>query len=210
MDAKRTFDIVLASVGLAAAAPVVGLAALALTVESPGPVFFAQPRLGRGGRPFRLYKLRKFQADADADGPALTVALDPRLTRVGALLERSRLDELPQLWNVLRGEMSLVGPRPESLYFEDLFAGPAAALLAHRPGLFGPAQCIALDEAGEYPPGENPEVFYRRVLFPRKAAIDLGYYPSATPLRDVAWIGACVFAVLASLGRAPAAARAGR
>jgi len=121
--AKRTFDVVGASVGLLLLSPVLGLAALAVKLDSRGPVFYGQTRVGRGNRPFRIWKFRTMVQDADtmleqladrneADGPLFKIADDPRITRVGRILRKTSIDELPQLWNVLRNEMSLVGPRP--------------------------------------------------------------------------------------------------
>lgn len=111
MNGKRAFDLLLAPLLLAAAAPVLGLAALAILLEGPGPVLFRQERLGLGGRPFTILKLRTMAAGAERSG-VMTRRDDPRITRVGRFLRAARLDELPQLLNVLRGEMSLVGPRP--------------------------------------------------------------------------------------------------
>jgi len=121
--AKRTFDLVVAATLLLLAAPILAVAAVAIRLDSPGPVFFGQTRVGRGNRPFRIWKLRTMVADADtrkaelahrnqADGPLFKIDDDPRITRVGRFLRRTSLDELPQLWNVLRNDMSLVGPRP--------------------------------------------------------------------------------------------------
>ena len=96
---------------------------MAIRIDSRGPILYSQMRIGQGGRPFRLYKFRKFHHQAPVAGGALTVANDPRLTRVGWFLERTKLDELPQLWNIVRGEMSVVGPRPETPHFADCFVG---------------------------------------------------------------------------------------
>src|SRR5512144_3075126 len=118
---KRTFDIVVAASALLMLSPVMLVVAAAIRTESPGPIIFAQRRLGRHGKPFRLYKFRKFPDGEAEDGAAVTVQGDARLTRVGRLLQQSKLDELPQFWNVLIGDMSLIGPRPESPRFMDCF-----------------------------------------------------------------------------------------
>jgi lipopolysaccharide/colanic/teichoic acid biosynthesis glycosyltransferase len=195
--AKRTLDIVVAALALLLLAPVMLLVAAAVRVETPGPVLFAQQRLGRHGRPFRLFKFRKFPdrpampvgaAGDAAGGPAVTVHDDVRLTRVGRLLQRSKLDELPQFWNVLTGEMSLVGPRPESPRFAACYGDAYATLLAFRPGLFGPAQVLFRNESALFPPGRDPEEFYRAVLFPAKARLDLAYYRRASFVGDMAWL----------------------
>lgn len=111
---KRACDVVLGTAGLVLSAPILGIAALAIKAESPGPVFFSQPRVGRGGRIYRVRKLRSMRDNAEEDsGPKLATGNDPRVTRVGRFLRLTRLDEVPQFWNVLLGDMSVVGPRPE-------------------------------------------------------------------------------------------------
>ncbi len=147
---KRLLDIAGSLAGLLLAAPVVAAAALLIVRESPGPVFYVQERCGRRGRRFRLYKLRTMRPDAeeaDAARPGWTVSGDPRRTRVGAWLRRYNIDELPQFWNVLRGDMSLVGPRPERPFFVEQFApGIAHYMWRHvsKPGLTGWAQVNGL------------------------------------------------------------------
>ena len=174
--ARRAFDLVVAAGALAAAAPVMLLIAAAIRLETPGPVLFGQVRLGRDGRHFTMYKFRKFGADAGTQGCPLTMRDDARMTGVGRLLMRSKLDELPQLWNVLRGEMAVIGPRPESLAFADCFRDGFERLLDHRPGLLGLAQILFRDEAALYATGSaDAPRFYRSVLFPAKARIDLAY-----------------------------------
>jgi lipopolysaccharide/colanic/teichoic acid biosynthesis glycosyltransferase len=110
---KRLFDLLLAGFGVLLLAPLLGLIALAIKLDSPGPVFFRQVRVGRYGREFRIHKFRTMRVDAEALGAQITVGADPRITRVGHWLRASKVDELPQLLDVLQGSMSLVGPRPE-------------------------------------------------------------------------------------------------
>ncbi|HEY7576782.1 MAG TPA: sugar transferase [Acetobacteraceae bacterium] len=181
-------------------APLLLAIAVGICVETGRPVFFMQTRLGRGGRPFRLIKFRKFRQDCGTAQLPLTLYNDSRLTRVGRLLERSKFDELPQLWNVVRGEMEIVGPRPESLTFRDCFAGAYHAVLEHTPGIFGPSQALFRNEGKLYRPDWEPEAFYRAILFPAKARLDLTYYPTRTPIRDLIWV---IHGVLAVLGCAP-------
>jgi lipopolysaccharide/colanic/teichoic acid biosynthesis glycosyltransferase len=109
---KRAFDILLSSVGLVVSAPLWGLSALAIRIEDGGPVFFTQSRVGRGGRPFMAYKFRSMVAGADGRKALRSGSHDPRVTRVGTVLRATAMDELPQLWNIFRGDMSFVGPRP--------------------------------------------------------------------------------------------------
>lgn len=185
---KRGADIIVAAVALVVLLPVMLLVAVAVKAETPGPVLFSQQRLGRYGRPFRLYKFRKFADGPQAQGPAVTVHGDARLTRVGRVLQESKLDELPQFWNVLIGDMSLVGPRPESPRFTDCFRDRHWAVLQHRPGLFGPAQVLFRNESALFPTGGDPEDFYRQTLFPAKARLDLAYYAGANIFTDAAWL----------------------
>ena len=194
--AGRLLDIMVASIGLVIASPVIALTALALWIEGGRPIFFAQRRLGRFGRPFQIYKFRKFDPAASGNGP-LTVKDDPRLTGVGRLIEKWKINELPQLWNVMRGDMSVVGPRPETVNFADCFSPNYLGVLNHKPGIFGPAQVLFRDEASLYPVGADTDRFYRETLFPLKASIDLAYFSRRTVLSDLTWILRGVFAVVA-------------
>ncbi|MBN1556741.1 MAG: exopolysaccharide biosynthesis polyprenyl glycosylphosphotransferase, partial [Lentisphaerae bacterium] len=145
---KRAADLGGASVGLLLAAPVIAAAAVLIKRSSPGAVFFRQERCGEKGRPFILYKLRTMRTDAEADsGPVFASENDPRRTRIGAFLRRYNLDELPQLWNVLKGDMSLVGPRPERPHFVEQFKADIGRYMwrhVSKPGLTGWAQVNGL------------------------------------------------------------------
>lgn len=185
---KRTMDVVLALLGLIAGAPLMVLIALLVRLDSPGKAIFSQPRLGLHGRPFRMHKFRKFPDNWGTKGASVTVAADVRMTRLGRFLERTKLDELPQLWNILVGEMSFVGPRPETLNFKDLFVGEFAHVHDYLPGIFGPNQVAFRNESQLYPPDQDPETFYRQQLFPRKARNDLDYFSRATAWTDLLWI----------------------
>lgn len=159
---KRVFDVVVSSVLLVCLAPLMLLIALAIKLDSPGPVLFVQERIGENGRPFRMYKFRSMVADADQrlaevvaldalPQPAFKLRHDPRVTRVGRFLRRTSLDELPQLWNVWRGEMSLVGPRPEEARIVARYSPWQRKRLAVKPGVTGPMQVsgrgdLSLDE----------------------------------------------------------------
>ena len=133
---RRLLDISCAVIAAFLLAPVVLIVALAIWMEGGRPILFSQLRLGQHGRPFRMYKFRKFRPDCDGHGAPLTRQGDERLTRLGRFLVSSKLDELPQLWNLACGDMSLVGPRPESLAFRDCFCNGFEKILAYKPGLF--------------------------------------------------------------------------
>lgn len=185
---KRIFDIVLAVIVLVVAAPLLALIALAVKLDSPGRAIFSQERLGQGGVVFRIHKFRKFPDNWGARGAGVTVAGDARMTRLGRFLERSKFDELPQLWNILKGEMSFVGPRPESLLFADLFTGELARVHDYKPGVFGPNQVAYRNESDMYPPDRDPDAFYRSELFPAKARNDVDYFARATLFSDIGWM----------------------
>jgi lipopolysaccharide/colanic/teichoic acid biosynthesis glycosyltransferase len=185
---KRLFDLTLGVLGLIVAAPLMAVIAVAIKLDSPGRVFFSQERLGKGGEIFLIHKFRKFPDHWGTQGSGVTVAGDARMTRLGRFLERSKLDELPQLWNILKGDMSFVGPRPESLNFADLFDGELSRVHDYKPGIFGPNQVAYRNESEMYPPDRNPDEFYRSELFPSKARNDIDYFGRATLISDIGWM----------------------
>jgi lipopolysaccharide/colanic/teichoic acid biosynthesis glycosyltransferase len=195
---RRTLDIVCAGVASVILAPIALIVVLAIWVEGGRPILFSQLRLGRNGRPFRMYKFRKFRADCDDRGYPLTLEHDGRLTRVGRVLASTKLDELAQLWNVLRGDMSLVGPRPESLAFADCFRDGFEKVHEHKPGVFGPCQVLFRNESKLYPAGVAAVDFYRQVLFPAKAQTDLAYFSRRTLVSDLGWIFRAAWMIVAS------------
>jgi lipopolysaccharide/colanic/teichoic acid biosynthesis glycosyltransferase len=205
--AKRGFDVLVCGAGLLALWPVGLCAAAAVALEDGRPVLYAAPRAGRYGRLFTMYKFRSMRRDAAAQGPAITGARDPRVTRAGRVLRSTRIDELPQLWNVLRGDMSLVGPRPEDPAFAALYTPQQRAVLALRPGITGPAQVVFADEARLLRPGHVHEDYVTRIL-PAKLAIDLDYVAAPSLGRDLRVLWATARALAATV-RSPPARRAG-
>ncbi|TIM37066.1 MAG: sugar transferase [Mesorhizobium sp.] len=201
--ARRAIDLVIATAAAIVFAPLMLVIALALLLDGGRPIFFSQTRVGAGGQPFRIYKFRKFAVRCDPDGLALTMAGDSRLTTIGRFLALTKFDELPQLWNVFRGEMAIVGPRPESLVFADCFRGGFEAVLRYKPGLLGPAQVLFRHEANLYPRSADPLLFYREVLFPAKARIDLSYYPQRTIGADIMWMMRSFLAVVGLVSPPP-------
>ncbi|WP_046867447.1 sugar transferase [Microvirga massiliensis] len=184
----RALDLIVAIVGLILLCPVMMLVVLAIWVESGWPVFFSQERLAQGGRSFRIHKFRKFHRDSGTNGPPLTTKDDSRLTQVGKFIDRAKLNELPQLWNVLKGDMSIVGPRPETLDFADCFKGTYRRVLDYKPGIIGPSQVFFRNEVSFFPEDADPSQYYREVLFPLKARIDMAYFSERTVLSDIGWI----------------------
>ena len=181
---KRSFDIVVCIVALLLLAPLMTAIALFVKLDSPGPVFFRQERVGRFGRLFRMHKFRTMRADAD--GLQLTVGDDPRITRGGAWLRRTRLDELPQLIDVLRGAMSLVGPRPEvPRYVAHYPPALRERALAVRPGLTDPASLDFIDEAALLARAADPEREYIEVILPAKVQRAAEYAERATLASDL-------------------------
>jgi len=193
--AGRALDVVLAVVGLMVLSPLMLLIAIAIVAESGRPILFSQVRLGRNGRHFRMYKFRKFRPNCSAFGFPLTLSNDARTSKVGRFLARTKLDELPQLYNILRGDMAFVGPRPESLPFANCFEGQYRPVLEYKPGIFGPSQAAFRNEARLYPANGDLIAFYREVLFPLKASLDLEYYPRRTLRKDLAWVVRGILAV---------------
>lgn len=184
--AKRLFDLLCASVALLLLAPLLLVLALVIKLDSPGPVFFRQERVGRHGRPFRIHKLRTMAADAPQRGLAITVGADPRITRCGAWLRRTRLDELPQLIDVLQGHMSLVGPRPEvPRYVQHYPPGLRERALAVRPGITDPSSLAFIDEAGLLAKASDPEREYIEHILPRKLQAAADYAEQATLWTDL-------------------------
>jgi lipopolysaccharide/colanic/teichoic acid biosynthesis glycosyltransferase len=170
---KRSFDIAVSAVGLILLAFPFAVIALAIKLSSTGTVFYRQQRIGRGEQPFCLYKFRTMSVRAD--GPLITVGGDPRITRVGQALRRWKLDELPQLWNVLRGDMSIIGPRPEVERLVRYYTLEQKRLLQQTPGLAGLSQLIYPHEAEVLQGCPNPEEVYRQHLMPKKLTVDLEY-----------------------------------
>jgi lipopolysaccharide/colanic/teichoic acid biosynthesis glycosyltransferase len=180
--AKRAIDVVVATVVLIVTLPLMLVIALCVVIESPGPVFYRAERIGLRRRPLWMLKFRKMHADAR--GLALTVQGDARLTRVGGLLLRLRLDELPQFWHVLRGEMSLIGPRPESPEFVAARPADFDEILSVRPGIAGLSQ-LAFAAEGEILRRDDPVADYLGRILPQKCAIDRLYVREGTVLMDL-------------------------
>jgi lipopolysaccharide/colanic/teichoic acid biosynthesis glycosyltransferase len=186
---KRALDIVVAAVALVVLCPLLLAIAVLVVVDSPGPIFYRAERVGFRGRRLRMLKFRKMHPAAT--GAALTVEDDERLTRVGAWLARTKLDELPQLWHVLRGDMSLVGPRPESPSFVARFPSDYAVILATRPGLTGYTQ-LAFAREGAILDRQDAHRHYVTALLPQKVGLDRLYASDLSVRRDLGILVATV------------------
>lgn len=180
---KRLFDVLCSVLGLLVLAPLLLLAAIWIKLDSPGPALFRQTRVGRHGVPFTIHKFRTMRLEP---GAAITVGADPRITRSGRLLRQTKLDELPQLWDVLRGAMSLVGPRPELPRYVELYpADLRERVLAVRPGITDPASLAFSHEAELLAAAADPEREYREVVMPAKLRLSADYAARASLATDL-------------------------
>lgn len=192
MTAKRFVDLALSIPGLIVLLPLMVVLAIWVRLDSPGPSLFRQRRVGRGGRCFDILKFRTMVTDAESAGGPLTVGGDRRVTRAGRLLRRYKLDELPQLWNVVRGEMSLVGPRPEVPKYVALYDAAQRRVLELVPGITDPASIEFIDEERVLAAAVDAERCYTETLLPRKIELNLEYSQRATCWSDLVVIGQTV------------------
>jgi lipopolysaccharide/colanic/teichoic acid biosynthesis glycosyltransferase len=185
---KRLFDVLMALGGLVCLSPLLLVVAILVKLSSPGPVVFRQVRVGRGFRHFHIYKFRSMVQDAPARGASVTAGGDPRVTRVGKFLRRTKIDELLQLINVLKGDMSLVGPRPEVPKYVKLFQPDFAEILTVRPGVTDLASVKYRDEEAYLGLFGNPEEEYIRSLLPEKIELARQYVRRSSFLFDIGLI----------------------
>jgi lipopolysaccharide/colanic/teichoic acid biosynthesis glycosyltransferase len=193
---KRALDLSLSMAGLIVALPLLVLCPIAIKLDSPGPGFFQQTRIGRHGRPFVIFKFRTMFVGSGTGQVKLTVGGDPRVTRVGRWLRSTKLDEIPQLFNVLRGDMSLVGPRPELPEYVAKYTPNQKRILEFMPGITGPAALGFIREEELLVGQANPETFYRHSILPRKLAVDLAYFTKASFSHDLWLLLLTVYRVL--------------
>lgn len=180
---KRAFDMVCAALGLLVLSPVLLLCALLVGLTSPGGVLFRQERVGKDGVPFTIYKFRSMRKDNA--GLKISTSSDSRITPVGRVLRKTKLDELPQLWNVLKGDMSFVGPRPEVREYTDLYTPEQRQVLLVRPGITGLASIRYRNENDLLSASTDPNRTYIEEVMPTKLALDLEYIPRACVSYDV-------------------------
>jgi len=183
MTLKRAFDIVIALAGLLALFPLLIIIAIVIKILTAGPVIFRQGRVGRFGKPFTIYKFRTMRVNDI--GSTVTVQGDPRITPFGKYLRKYKIDELPELWNILKGDMSLVGPRPDVQEYAGRLIGEENKILELRPGLTSPASIKYINEEELLASAPNPQKFYDEVLWPTKVRLNLEYYKTRSFLGDV-------------------------
>lgn len=181
---KRLFDVLVSGAALLALSPVFAIITVGIRLTSPGPVFYRATRVGRNGQPITVYKFRSMVVNAEAQGPGITVSGDSRVTAIGRFLRRYKLDELPQLINVLEGTMSLVGPRPEDPRYVAYYSPEQRQVLQVAPGITSPASVYYRDEESLLA-GEDWQTRYLEQIMPAKLSIDLEYVQNASLSRDL-------------------------
>lgn len=199
--AKRVLDLILSLGALALLWPLLVILAVWVKLDSPGPIFYRGQRVGQDGRLFSMYKFRTMVVGAEREGPAVTYRDDPRITKVGRFLRRSKLDELPQFFNVVKGEMSLVGPRPEDPRYVAFYTPEQHQVLSVRPGITGPTQLEYRDEASMLQ-GESVDQEYVSRLMPEKLKLDLEYVRHRSLMGDLKILWATATTLLSKGGKA--------
>jgi len=183
---KRLFDIIFSFLGLILISPLLLIVAILIKLSSPGPVFYRGERIGRGGKSFRIFKFRTMVVDAEKLGGPSTAGDDPRLTKIGKFLKKFQLDEVPQLINVLRGEMSLVGPRPEvKMYVNMMTNEERSVILSIKPGMTDLASLYNFHEGEVLRGAADPEKAYLEKVRPEKLSLQIKYVKEKSFLGDI-------------------------
>jgi len=208
---KRLIDILASACGLLLLAPLFAVVALSIKLDSRGPVFFRQGRVGKDGHAFRIVKFRSMDAVSSTLPAGITVSGDKRVTSVGRVLRRYKIDELPQLWNVLSGEMSLVGPRPELAKYVDSYSPEQRIVLTVRPGITDPATLAYRHEEEILSQDGDPETLYRTRILPDKLNRNISYIRQSSFRTDLLLIFHTVFDSFlpASRGSSPPSSSSG-
>ena len=197
-------DVALSAAGLVALSPVIAFTAIRIKREDGGPVFYKAPRVGKDGRAFRMFKFRTMVVNADRIGGPSTANDDPRLTRVGHMIRRYKLDEIPQLINVVRGDMSLVGPRPEVQHYVDMYTPEERAILSVRPGITDWASIRYRNEGEILKGSTDPEQAYMEKIRPGKIRLGLDYVKRQSLWTDVKILAQTARAVFKEPSEVPA------
>ena len=185
---KRTFDIVMSLIGIIILSPIFIIVSILIKIDSPGNILFLQKRVGRYGKEFNIYKFRTMISDAEKLGKQITVGEDSRITKIGAILRKFKIDELPQLFNVLNGDMSLVGPRPEVPKYVSLYTEKQKKVLSIRPGITDMASLRYRDENDILGKVDNPEEYYINVIMQDKLNLNLEYIEKSNIIFDISLI----------------------
>ncbi len=192
---KRLFDIFFSFIGILILLPLFAVVAILIKIDSKGSVFFRQERIGKNLRPFRIYKFRTMTVDAENRGPQITVGGDKRITKIGKILRNNKIDELPQLINILKGEMSFVGPRPEVRKYVELYKPDYEKLLQTRPGITDPASIKYSNEESVLSSSKNWEEDYVKRVLPEKIKLSLQYVDNHNILTDLRLIFKTIFRI---------------
>ena len=193
---KRVLDFLISGIALVILSPLFLVIALAIRLDSKGPVFFKQERVGKDEKPFRIYKFRSMVTDADKKGLSITVGKDSRITRVGGVLRKTKLDELAQLINVFKGEMSFVGPRPEVPRYVRLYTPYQRQILLVRPGITDYASVAYRNENDMLAGADDPEKMYIEEIMPKKIELNMKYIHEISPGADLRLIFMTLAAVI--------------
>ena len=185
---RRGFDLLVSTFTLTLSSPLFLLCVVSTRLLSPGPIFYKARRIGQNETVFAMYKFRTMVVNAESIGASLTAYDDPRITPIGRFLRRWKLDEIPQFINVLKGEMSVVGPRPEAPVYVKHYTEWQKRVLSVRPGITGPAQFVHRNEEEMLKGKTDPEAFYITQIMPQKIAIDLEYIQKRTLATDIWWL----------------------
>jgi lipopolysaccharide/colanic/teichoic acid biosynthesis glycosyltransferase len=192
---KRLFDIFISLIGLLILFPLFAVVGILIKIDSTGPVFFRQERIGRNFERFAIFKFRTMVLDAEKRGLSITSSTDKRVTKVGKILRKLKMDELPQLINVLRGDMSLVGPRPEVEKYVELYKKDYSEILKVRPGITDASSILYRDEEGVLGNQADPESYYMMVVLPQKIRLSQEYLKQRSFSHDVKLILKTLFKV---------------
>lgn len=202
---RRFVDILVSFLVLIFLLPVFLFLAIAILIDSPGGAIYRAWRIGKDGCRFQMLKFRSMVVNADRSGPVVTSKLDSRITRVGHFIRKTKLDEFPQFWNVLIGDMTLIGPRPESPEIVTLYTPEQRRVLSVKPGLTGPSQIsCSVDESMAVLSSDAAEKYYIQHILDRRLAIDAEYIENRRLLNDLALIGQTLGLILRALLRRPA------
>lgn len=199
---RRVVDILVSATVLLVLSPLFLAIVIAIRLDSPGKAIYIAWRSGKAGRRFPMLKFRSMVADADQRGPAITSLGDSRITRVGRFLRATKLDEFPQFWNVLKGDMTLIGPRPEAPEIVECYTSDQKWVFWERPGLTGPSQiACSVDESMAVSVADRAEDYYFKHVLDRKLAMDAEYIRNRSVARDLALVGRTVRLILQAMLR---------